>query len=1027
VAAFFPHATRTLISECLDPPFEERAKSRLFIDFSELAQIDEAFYNRTHLHGYLGGRCNGREGKVISGRLVPEHLVLFIGLFVANTIAAQEEAATDEIVVTGTRIARPEVDFANPVAVISADTIAQSGRTNLAELLVLSPTLLGSTTGDLTGGSEPDFGETGLNLLDLRNLGENRTLVLVDGRRHVAGLAGSAAVDINAIPSDLIEAVDILTGGASAIYGADGVSGVVNFRMKRDFEGVRLRAEGGTSYERDGESGLLAFTAGRNFAAGRGNVALAYEFARQRRVSDQDRSYLQQSGGNLYQNQDDLDDDPDLPDLVTYYDVRYADSARMGAVDVDFDLGGDLEGDGDPYDRGFLLENSGGYTVGGSSTPVNGYQGDLFPELDRHIVNLIGHYELSNRLTLYGEAKYARGTARSESQPTFDFYLFQTPENPFMPQAIIDAIVPGAAAAYFEDPETPDGVLVTRDHYDLGIVGEDITRETLRGVVGATGTLSERMKYDVYYTWGETRSRIVSVNNRLEAQWAAAVDVVTDPGSGDPICRVLLEDPIPEGFEDCLPYNIFGEGVRDPAAIDFAMEDTVTRTRVQQQVLSAALSGDLGGFLELPGGSIGYAVGAEWRDEESRSRPAQSLIDGLTWAETQLPVDAGFDVRELFAEVNLPVITDAPWAHLLSFGAAVRFSDYSTAGSSTSWKLDGVYAPVGSFRVRATWSQAVRAPNIAELFRPESTAFGFVVDPCDLAELNNGTATREANCAQLLTALGVDPETFSPSNSPQSSVFTEGLERGNPDLIEETARTWTAGVVWQPESFDGFSMTLDWYDIEIRDAINTPEAIELAELCVDQPTLDNPYCPAIDRDPETGFIIGYTAQPENVARFTTAGLDLALRWLSEPTRFGEFELKFVGNYLHELEFIAVPGASLDSDVNEEDIPEYSATFDASWIRGDLTLGYGVNWFSRTDSFTTEQIAGDPDYAERRFLRVKPRWDHEVRAAWDVNERLQVNGGVNNLFNQEPEFGYASYPISAMGRYFYLGAEYAFGE
>ena len=252
----------------------------------------------------------------------------------------------------------------------------------------------------------------GLNLLDLRHLGVDRTLVLVDGRRHVSGLAGSAAVDIDAIPTDLVEAVDVLTGGASAIYGADGVSGVVNFRLKKNFEGLSFRGQYGTSSEGDGNNTFAALTAGTNFSDGRGNIALAYEYSADDRVNDQDRDYLRPpTAAYLFQNQDDLDDSPDLPDQVPYNDVRYADSAPNGAVDVDFDLLSDFQGNGNIYDRGFVLENSGGYTQGGSSTPVDGYQGDLFPELDRHLVNLLGHFDVSDSLTISAEGKYVRSHA----------------------------------------------------------------------------------------------------------------------------------------------------------------------------------------------------------------------------------------------------------------------------------------------------------------------------------------------------------------------------------------------------------------------------------------------------------------------------------------------------------------------------------------------------------------------------------------------------------------------------------------
>ena len=968
----------------------------------------------------------------------PMTVLPFISLFIGASGALAQQAEkppapdgaeppTEEIVVTGSRIRQDEKGFANPVTTFGSDSIVQSGKTDLADFLAQTPALLGSTNGNLTAGSNYDFGEVGLNLLDLRHLGVDRTLVLVDGRRHVSGLAGSAAVDIDAIPTDLVQAVDVLTGGASAIYGADGVSGVVNFRLKKDFEGISVRSQTGTSGEGDGDNLFASLTAGKNFSDGRGNVAFAYEYNFDSRVNDQDRSYLRPpKAAYLFQNQDDLGDDPNLPDLVPYNDVRYADSAPNGAVDVDFDFLSDFQGDGNPYDRGFVLENSGGYTQGGSSTNIDGYQGDLFPQVKRQIFNLLGHFDVNEKFTISAEGKYVRSEARSLAQPTYDFYLFMTPDNPYMPQSIRDAIVPGAAAIAYDDPAMPDGVWVTRDNYDMGINTEDTLRETLRGVLAANGDISDHLRYEVSYVYGETKSRIVENNNRLTENWFAAIDAVRDPVSGAIVCRSSLDPDAPPELAGCVPYNIFGNGVRNPTAIDFVSNDSVSHSKVTQSVFSGSLSGDFGSLLELPGGSIGYALGAEYRRETSDATFAPEIEDGSSWFGPVAPVSGNFDVTEVFGEINLPILKDARFANRLSFGAAFRASDYSTVGRTDSWKVDGVYAPVESVTFRGTYAQAVRAPNISELFSPQSVTFNFIVDPCDIAEVNNGKSTREANCAELLTSLGIDPTTFTPSNSPQANVFTEGTFGGNPDLSEETAKTWTAGVVLRPEFAPGLSVSLDWYDIEIEDAINTPEAQELAELCVDQPTLDNSFCPNITRDPTTGFISGFVVKPDNVAAFKTAGLDMNFDYRLPTEHIGEFKFQLVGNYLHRLEFVSSPGAEVDNDLDEQYNPKYSATFDATWTHGALTLAYGINWFSETDRFTSETLAGDPDYSDPRYFKVREKWEHDINAAYDVNDQVNIYAGITNLFDAKPAFEYSSYPVSGMGRYYYLGARMDFG-
>ncbi|KPL66826.1 TonB-dependent receptor [Erythrobacter sp. SG61-1L] len=942
--------------------------------------------------------------------------------------AAEALDEGNAIVVTGTRVARSELDFANPVVTVSAEAIQESGYTNIADFLVQSPALVNSITGAQTAGSFPDFGESGLDLLNLRNLGTDRTLVLVDGRRHVAAVSGSAAVDINAIPTDLIEAVDVLTGGASAIYGADGVSGVVNFRLKHDFDGITARFQAGTSKYGDGDNLFGAVTFGQNFSEGRGNFAIAYEYSNDERVSDQARPWLRNPvAGALYRNQADIPDDPNIPDLIYYNDVRYADSATMGAVDVDFDYAADYEGNGKLYDRGLVLDESGGYAQGGSSTPVDGYQGDLFPGIERHLVNALAHYEFSDALTLFAEGKYVRSRSETLSQPTFDFYLFQTAENPFMPQSIRDAIIPGAAAEWWFGEPSPDGVLVTRDNYDLGINTEQVTRETWRSVVGAKGAISDHLNYEISYVYGQTKSRVLSRGNRLEAQWQAAIDVVEDPITGDPVCRVSLDPDAPPEMAGCVPYNIFGEYDQDPAAIAFVTTDSLSKSKVTQHVVSGSISGDTTGLFELPGGPVGFALGAEYRKESSRFDPDAMIAAGLTWQGAVQPSSGSYDVKELFGEINLPILKNVPGAYLLSLGAAARYSDYSTVGGTTTWKVDGVYAPIPDISFRATYSQAVRAPNIGELFGAPSTAYNFIVDPCDTQETNNGTSYREANCASLLSSMGIDPTTFQPSNAPEvASVYTEGLASGNPDLQEETAKTWTAGVVLRPSFIPGFSFSADWYDIKIEDAINTPEAQDLARLCVDQPTLDNQFCPGIERDPDTGYIMGFSVMPANVAQFRTAGLDLTMGYRLPTARLGTFNVTLVGNYLDRLEFISSPGADVNSDKGEMFAPEYSATFDLTWEMEPVTINYGINWFSSTDRFTAEDLAGDPDYADPSYFKIKAKWEHDFQISYNIADKVDLYAGMQNIFDSRPDFAYSYYPISGMGRFVYAGVTVSLG-
>lgn len=961
----------------------------------------------------------------------------------AATVAApvaEEEIVEEAIVVTGSRIARPELDVANPIVAVTAEAIEKTGEVNITDVLIRNPALTASRGSSLSGGADARFGETGGNFLDLRNLGENRTLVLVNGRRHVAGIPNSAAVDINSIPQDLIEKIDVLTGGASAIYGADGVSGVVNFVMKRNFEGLTARAQAGISSRGDAGTKFISVVGGKNFADNSGNIALAYEYNKSDRVSSFDRAFSGDPARNfaLFRNLADFPDDPNVFDRIRYNNLTWADSSPDGAIDLDLDGIPDFTGSGLPYDRGIVLRSAGGRAIGGSNTPTAGYFGDLQPSTERHSANALANFEVSPALRLFAEGKYVRASAFSVGQPSFDFFTFIADDNAFLADRF------GAGAA-------PDGALLTRDNYDLGSRGERNRRETYRGVIGADGAISSNARYELSYVYGQTKARNTQTSNLIADRYFAALDAVRDPVSGQIVCRSTLNgtaDIDPNNFGQqastftpgagsiCRPLNFFGNGVASQAALDFVLADNTNRSKVEQHVASGSVNGDFGALFELPGGPVGFAFGAEYRKEKSTDTPDQLIQDGAFRDFAAVAPSSGkFDVKEVFAELNVPILAEMPFAELLSASAAIRVSDYSTIGTTTTWKLDAIYAPIADVRFRGSYSQAVRAPNIGELFQPNSGTFGFVTDPCDVTRLNDGTSTRTANCATILAGLGLTPAqiaTFSPSTDAQNTTSRRGLAGGNPNLSEETATTWTAGVVVRPSFIPGLTATFDWYDITIKGAVNTPTATQLAELCVDQATTDNRFCENIFRATGTGFVlgdgndpqqrIGFVVNPENVANFKTSGADFSLRYGFTPGNFGKFALNLDGGYLHKISFVPSIGAESDNDIREAYNPRWRGALSADWTLDNFSVNYGVTYFSKTRRFTTEQIAANPDLSDPRFFFFKERWEHDVRAAFKLDDGFEFYGGVNNLFDEKPSFDQLSYPVSGIGRYLYVGAK-----
>lgn len=990
---------------------------------------------------------SSRSALLLGGAVLPALAVLAMPAAHAQDAASTNDAgvedAGDAIVVTGSRIARPELEVANPVVAITAGQIEQTGRTNITDILLRNPALSASTGNSLAGGADAGFGGTGLNLLNLRNLGEDRTLVLVNGKRHVSGLANSAAVDINTIPQDLIEQVDVLTGGASAIYGADGVSGVVNFVLKRDFEGLAVRGQSGISSKGDAANRYFSALAGKNFSDGRGNIALAYEYNKQDRLGSAKRKFSGDPAHyrEILQNQDDLpladgSDDPNVPDRIVYGNLTWPDSAIDGAVDLDLDGIPDYTGSGLVYDRGQQIIGT-SRAVGGSNTPLAGYFGDLLPETSRHVANLLASYEFSPAVRFYAEGKYAETQAYSVGQPAYDFYTFLTPDNAFLNDRF------GAGAA-------PDGALISRDHLDFGLRGEDATRKTKRIVLGFDGDLGSNLKYDISYVYGQTKVRTKQTANLIADRYYAALDAVRDPATGQIVCRSSLSydgviDPnnfggpastfTPGANSGCRPLNILGVNQFDQATLDWVLADDVSHAKISQEVVSGSISGNLDSLFTFPGGgSFGFAVGGEYRQEKSRNTPSDLLLNGELRDWAQMAVSSGkFDVKEAFVEFNAPLLSDMPYAELLSVSGALRLSDYSTVGSTTTWKIDGIYAPIPDVRFRGSYSQAVRAPNIGELFRPQSGTFQFVTDPCDVSRLNNGTQYRAANCAALLSGLGLSADqiaNFSPSTDAQNTTSRRGLTGGNPNLSEETAKSWTAGVVLQPSFIPGLTLTFDWYNIKIKDAVNTTTPTELAELCVDQPTIDNVFCSNIFREQGTGLVLGdgndparrngFIISPQNVAALSTSGADFGIRYVLRTDNVGSFVFNLNGGYLDTMTEVPSIGADLDDDKLEQYNPRWRGSADITWNLDNLSLNYAFIYQSKTRRYTTEQLAGDPDMAEKKYIWYKELAQHDVRVAYSVDDNFAFYAGVNNLTDQKPDIGMLSYPISGLGRFFYAG-------
>ena len=930
----------------------------------------------------------------------------------AEAAAPAEGDPQDDVVVTGSRIARPDFAAPNPIVSFNAANIQQSGNTNVTAFLQRVPALVGSRDSTRSGGGDAvstgQYGQAGLNQLNLRNLGTNRTLVLVDGRRHVAAEANTAAVDINAIPTDLIARADVLTGAVSAVYGADGVTGVVNFILKRDFEGLSARAQMGVSQYGDGANRFASVLAGKNFGEGRGNVTLAYEYSAEERLPYENRKFFRQGNrAYLIPNDADSPDNPNVPDNILVGNLHYTDLSPLGAVFVGGEANPSYDGLGRLYDRGMPAAY---YFTGGVSTDVPGfYQGDLSPDIDRHAVDLLAHYDFSDAFKLSIDAKYAQAATETFGQYPETYYLPISLQNPFIPTTIRQAAATAGA----------ENLFFNRANIDFGRLGEHDERRTYRGVVDVAGRISDHATYDAYYQYGRTSVRITRLGDRLNQQYLNALDAVTNLANNAIVCRSTLTNP----GNGCIPLNPFGAGPATAEQLAYFQVDDTSNSLIEQHVASASVSGDFGQFFTLPGGPVQFSFGGEYRRESSRFDPSQRLVDAVFFPGDEpalvAPSRGAFDVREAFGELNVPILKDQPFASLLSVGAAGRYSDYSTVGEARTWQFNGVYAPVRDITFRGSYGQAVRAPNIGELFQPTSSSSNFFTDPCTPREINNGTQYRAANCQASLAAVGAVI-----AESLQTGDFVDGVASGNRNLRPEVARTWTAGLVLRPRFLSGLTASFDWYNIRLNGAINTVTPSDLANLCVDQQTLDNPFCASFTRAQGTGRISGYTVGPQNVANFRTAGLDFNIDYLIRTASVGTFDLRLVGGYLDKLEFTGIPGAPVTNRLDQFGSPRWNATFSPSWTLGPVSVNYNLRWFNATRAYDRNTTAANPDVAAGRYQRFDALWQHDLQVAYQAESGFGFYGGVTNLTDQKPDpaaFG-TNVPISPLGRFFYFGVK-----
>jgi outer membrane receptor protein involved in Fe transport len=1026
------------------------------------------------------------------------------------------EGEGEAITVTGSRIRRPNLESTVPITSLGGEEFFQQGTTNIGETLNDLPQLR-STFAQSNPGL--GVGIAGLNLLDLRGLGTSRTLVLVNGRRHVPADIQSSAVspDVNTIPNDLVERVDVVTGGNSAVYGSDAIAGVVNFILRRNFEGLQLRGNAGVSEEGYGGNQYVSAMYGMNFLEDRANVTVHGEYAHQKRVFTSDVPFLRTNDGFFV-----VDVDPGglpngsdgIPDRVFIRDVRSRTINRFGLIPIAQRAGTSAcgtavtasgapgvpincvlvfgpDGSLQPGTGGVFSTNQFGSSIGGNLQ--TGRERGLFsvlPGYERYNANLLAHFTISEAFEPFIEAKYSRVNVQGSNfgpfgiqgiVGQFDVRQRARLDNPFLTpqlrQQIAGAIVasgcvpslnvacPAAgnltaanqaeiAAGSFRFP-------IARNILDIGARDEVFERNTYRIVGGLRGTFNEDWSYELSANYGRTEETSEAQGFVDIQRFLLSIDAGRNPATGQIQCRSQFDPaariafPVTQGNQDrlaadiaaCVPYNPFGT---DPAtnlvAGQYFLAKPVVEAKIEQLVLSGFVSGDTSQFFEMWGGPIRFALGAEYRTQESFyeqdefSRQIPGPTNFLSLGVFDPPK---FEVKEAFGEIQIPILRDTPFFEDLTVSAAGRVADYKGAtGTVFAYNAGVEYAPIRDLRFRGNYGRAIRAPNQTETFGELIPNFapGFQ-DPCSSTNIGSGTQFRNANCQADLGPLL--------PNIRNQARSLEVLSGVNPNLQEETSDSITIGAILQPRFIPGFSLSADYYDIEVKGVIAFVSAQQAVNGCYDQPTLDNPFCKLFERfkGPGTGpfselpgEVLGNTTiqAPQNFARRVRRGIDFEAAYRTTLATDTRLDTRLI--YSHQLKNSNFQNPTLPNFENRllEELgdPKDEFRLDVDLTRGAFTFGYELRYISSMylnayEDFNSLQgrPPQDLDYADiRKYPEV---FYHDIRFDWNIKNTSGIGRdmnffiGVDNVFDKEPPFGLTgtgagSAIYSIRGRNFYSG-------
>lgn len=947
--------------------------------------------------------------------------------FALTALPAYAQDASDEadegatIVVTGSRLASPNLESASPVTVVTAEEIKGTGTTRVEDLVNSLPQVFAGQ------GSNYANGASGAATLNLRGLGSERTLVLVNGRRLTPGDPSTSAADINVIPGAMVKRIDVLTGGASSVYGADAVSGVVNFVMDTKFEGFRIDGQY-SFYNHNNDIGTQVTNplAARGYAIPRGmvtdggtvdaTVAFGTSF-------DDGRGHISAYAG--YRK----------VDAVLQRDRDYSacslaarTTAQVAANGALYSCGGSAtSANGTVFDG-----TSSTYQIGAGRTLVPGFTPYNFGPLnyfqrpdERYTAGVFAEYEVSDSLKPYLEFMFMDDRTVAQIAPSGNFgnTLSINCDNPLLgaSQAAIlcapgnllsDASNPfatvgnsGGTALVFTDAlgntYNKGFAQILRRNVEGGGRQSDLQHTSYRGVLGLKGDLSEAWSYDMYYQYGRTVYNQIYKNDFSVSRITKALDVVDD-GSGNAVCRSFLE-----GTDlNCVPWDIWGTGTVSQAALNYVQVPGLAKGINTEQIVSGALTGDLGAYgIKSPGAQEGFgiAIGAEYRKATLDFVTDVSFQTGdLAGQGGATPSVAGsFSVKEVFGELRMPLVQESLF-HDLTVTAGYRYSSYSVNGGGSfdtdTYKIEGEFAPIRDVRFRAGYNRAVRAPTLQDLFAPQLVALDGSTDPCA------GFAITAADTGCLAQGLSIG-QVVAPNPADQYN----GLGGGNPFLNPEVADTYTVGVVLQPGFLPGFSVSVDWFNIKVKNAIQGIGADTIVTQCTN--TADPFFCSLINRDASGslwrtngGYIVN---TPQNIGYAQTKGIDVSAAYSRQLGGIGRMNVSFVGTWLDKLE-------SFDGITIPVDCVGYHGalcgTPNPKWrhqmrVGLDTKMGIGVSVRWRYfDSVVQDRSSSNPNLAgttQPANLKIPAVSYFDLTLTADVGDNFKFRLGANNLLDKTP--------------------------